>query len=411
MRRAGGLCSLLMCLVGLIGLELIWTEQAQAIPAWARKYDQPCALCHYPAVPRLNTFGHKFRQAGYRMADEFNKDIQPANTSHYLAARGRGRFTYTNFEAETKQDINEFSWHDTTLFYAGPVGRNFAAFNELEWEAEDDIGLTASIQGVWGNPDRFTTLRVGQFHTRSSVGFAGFDRPTGISVPSIRSANLTKDVEFTLGADQRGLEVAHVFQLPIFPERSRLSAQVTNGVNEKGKGTGKEIDAQKDYSLVLEQILDDRASGLTLLYYGGTYHKTTTLTTANRIEFQRYGGTFAWILPVGFEIQGGYIRSTDEPKADGAQRVNGNAFYVELEQYIAPVELTALTRYDVVDLNDDSAAGDDQTAIVTVGLVKSLQDSLRLAVEGSATTKGMAISGATGRTTDNKIVAELMIAF
>ncbi|MGE5760566.1 MAG: hypothetical protein ACM37V_09455, partial [Gemmatimonadota bacterium] len=40
-----------------------------AIPAWARKYNVNCSHCHYPAPPRLNATGLRFRWAGYRMPD------------------------------------------------------------------------------------------------------------------------------------------------------------------------------------------------------------------------------------------------------------------------------------------------------------------------------------------------------
>lgn len=406
MRRTRLLFSLLIFLVSLAGMDFIWIRDAYAIPAWARKYDQPCSMCHYPAPPRLNTLGHQFRQAGFRMPDEFDKDINAANVSHYLSVRGRGRYEYKN--PEVGRSTNEFQWHDTTFFYGGPVGKNYAGFAELEWEGEAEIALVASISGVWGQSEHFSTVRVGQFHTLSRVGFGGFDRPTGISTPVIRSANLTKDVKFQLGTDQRGLEAAHVFQLGFMPERSRMIAQVTNGVDEAGSGTEGEIDAQKDYMVAFEQILDDRASGFTLLYYSGTYHSDPDLLiTANRIGFRRYGATFAGVLPVGFEIQGGYIRSTDDPASDGVDTVNGGAYYVELEQYIAPIELTALARYDFVDPNSDSKFKDDRMTTITVGVVKPLQDWLRLAVEGSATTK----EDPAEETTDNKVVAELMLNF
>jgi hypothetical protein len=409
MRRIRITLSVWIALIGMVGMDLISTREAQAIPAWARKYDQPCTMCHYPAVPRLNSLGHKFRQAGYRMPDEFNQDIHAANVSHYLSARGRGRYVYTDFEADDKRDTNDFRWNDTTLFYAGPVGTNYAGFAELEWEAADEIALTASISGVWGSPDHFSTLRVGQFHTLSRVGFGGFDRPTGISTPLIRLANLTKDVKFTLGADQRGLELAHVFQMGMLPERSRFILQVTNGVNEDGEGTEGEIDAQKDYALIFEQILDDRASGFTLLYYSGTYHADPALLPDDRFGFQRYGGTVAWVLPMGFEIQGGYIQSADDPNSDGIEEVSGNAFYLELEQYFAPAELTALARYDAMDPNDDSDAEDDRVSVITVGLVKPLQEWLRLAVEGSAkTTEAPAPAE---ETTDYTVTTELMLNF
>lgn len=386
-------------LAGLIGIDLTWVSEADAIPAWARKYDTPCAMCHYPAVPRLNTLGHKFRQAGYRMPDEFNQEIKAGNVSNYLSARGRGRYVFTDFEDEAQRNISDFRWNDTTLFYAGPVGRNFSGFAELEWEAEDEIGLVAQISGLWGNPDHFTTFRAGQFHTLSRVGFGGFDRPTGISTPAIRASRLTDTaVNFNLGLDQRGLEVAHVFQSSLLPQPSRAIFQITNGVNTAGSGTGNDNDSQKDYLLAFEQILDERASGFTLLYYSGIF----TSPASERFWFQRYGGTFAWVLPVGFEVQGGYIRSVDNPRAAG-DNVNGNALYVELEQYLASMELTGLLRYNFVDPNDDN--DDDRTTTITAGVIRPLQEWLKLSLEGSANTKEAS------DTTDFNVTGEVMINF
>jgi hypothetical protein len=54
-------------------LPALFPSSALALPAWSRKYDVPCATCHYPAPPRLNVYGQKFRQAQYRLPDEFDK--------------------------------------------------------------------------------------------------------------------------------------------------------------------------------------------------------------------------------------------------------------------------------------------------------------------------------------------------
>lgn len=46
---------------GLSGL----VERADAIPAFARKYDFKCNVCHVPGFPKLNDFGNLFRDRGY----------------------------------------------------------------------------------------------------------------------------------------------------------------------------------------------------------------------------------------------------------------------------------------------------------------------------------------------------------
>lgn len=83
-----------LVLVILAGVLLATVQEAKAIPAWARKYNADCAMCHYPVVPRLNSFGHQFRRAGYRTPDEFNKEQDVSKVGDFLSVRARTRFGY-----------------------------------------------------------------------------------------------------------------------------------------------------------------------------------------------------------------------------------------------------------------------------------------------------------------------------
>jgi hypothetical protein len=44
-------------------------ENSSAIPAFARKYQISCQVCHAPAIPRLKAFGEEFAGNGFRMTD------------------------------------------------------------------------------------------------------------------------------------------------------------------------------------------------------------------------------------------------------------------------------------------------------------------------------------------------------
>ncbi len=44
-------------------------ENINAIPAFARKYQISCQVCHSPAMPRLKAFGDEFAGAGFRMTE------------------------------------------------------------------------------------------------------------------------------------------------------------------------------------------------------------------------------------------------------------------------------------------------------------------------------------------------------
>ncbi|MDM8003695.1 MAG: hypothetical protein QUS66_12450 [Bacteroidota bacterium] len=50
-------------------IMLLPAEQVSAIPAFARKYQISCQVCHSPAAPVLKPFGDEYAGAGFRMTD------------------------------------------------------------------------------------------------------------------------------------------------------------------------------------------------------------------------------------------------------------------------------------------------------------------------------------------------------
>jgi hypothetical protein len=54
----------------LLLLGVFWsTEQLSALPAFARKYDMSCNVCHSP-IPKLKSFGNAFAANGYQLKDQ-----------------------------------------------------------------------------------------------------------------------------------------------------------------------------------------------------------------------------------------------------------------------------------------------------------------------------------------------------
>ena len=56
-----------LALFFLLTLEIWGGNTACAIPAFARKYQISCQVCHSPAITRLKSFGEEFAANGYRM--------------------------------------------------------------------------------------------------------------------------------------------------------------------------------------------------------------------------------------------------------------------------------------------------------------------------------------------------------
>jgi hypothetical protein len=102
------------------------------------------------------------------------------------------------------------------------------------------------------------------------------------------------------------------------------------------------------------------------------------------------------IFPVagfGFlELQGGFIRSYDNVPVQSGQDVQGNAFYVESQQYFTGPEVTFIERFSLVDL--DAALRNSTRKDYTFGIVTPVQTWLRLS--GEYTYTDNRFTGATG---------------
>jgi hypothetical protein len=61
---------LILAVVGVLSGLIQDVRDAQAIPAFARKYDFACNVCHVPSFPKLNDFGNLFRDHGYQLGTD-----------------------------------------------------------------------------------------------------------------------------------------------------------------------------------------------------------------------------------------------------------------------------------------------------------------------------------------------------
>lgn len=380
-------------IVVLLGITLGHAGTAWAIPAWARKYGVSCNVCHRPSVPRLNDYGHRFRKLGYRVPEEVGHQPEYKEIGQYISMRGRMRYDHEDFDHG--RNTSGFRWNDATLFYAGPVTPNLSSFFELEVNESNEIEPLGQFSWLFGEPKRYAQLRIGQFHALSRVGWGGFDRPSGISTATPIASTLTTTANpFTLGKDQRGLELTVGVN-----EDIRLIGQVLNGLNTSGEGTTgtRDNDTNKDVLLAYEHMFGKHGSGLTGVFYRGTWRQAagtvvsgTTLPDDDaftRFNFYRYGLTGSYVFETPFlkdhesELQGGAIFSRDEgPRSypGGKPDVDGQAYYMGVEQYFGNAAL--FSRLDLRNL--DVAGSGNWRRQYTIGASKMVNDYLRLAVEG-----------------------------
>ena len=147
---------LLFCFSVILISQLVITTDAQAIPAFARKYEVNCTVCH-TRIPRLNRTGERFLENGYQLpgtedGDTIKKsrlgDLTLGDVTNYLGFRLRGNVLrtvdYARHASGTNIDSNpedrtELGFPEVfSIFTAGTITNNVGFFAEVESNLEED---------------------------------------------------------------------------------------------------------------------------------------------------------------------------------------------------------------------------------------------------------------------------------
>jgi hypothetical protein len=187
-----------VCLVAtILGtlLPLFVATQAQAIPAFARKYDVNCTACH-TAPPILNTYGQRFLENGYQLpgtedggitAKKKLGDLTLDDVNQYLGFRLVGNaFRSWSFKKQNPSGADagvvenkaEFTFPENfVLFVGGTVARNIGFMVELGHDVE---GGGAQVERG------FVTFNNLGYHNLAHLRVGKFDPNTFSSYATVR---------------------------------------------------------------------------------------------------------------------------------------------------------------------------------------------------------------------------------
>lgn len=383
---------------------------AHAIPAFARKYGVNCGMCHV-SWPRLNDFGAQYRQNGYQIPGEEEKERpvwQQAGVP--VSLRTMAGYTMDRFspdDAET--EINQFQINGLDLLAGGVLGLNRGFFFAYKPEISGSSGIEAqdgdieqanvifpNLCSTWLN------LRVG----RMEGAFLPFSnlRLLSISPYEVYSFNGSPGVSaggtrgslnpFALADPALGLEVAGYGRSPW-----HYAAGVVNG-----SGSNSEEDGPVDFYLRGAYVFgpgfgQTAGQRLGVLAYFG---RSRAIGTGERNAFNRLG--FDANLNQGpFNLQLQYLHGHDDSGFNAAvigDSYDFNGGFVELNYYM--MESVAFFRYDLVAT---PSSDDHDINRFTLGLRHHLAHSMQLHLEYShrAVDNGAGVAGdlsenfATGR--------------
>jgi hypothetical protein len=189
----------------------ITAEQAQAIPAFARKYDLPCVMCHV-AFPKLNDFGSHFRDNGFQMGVDKDNPVNLPGAYWPIAIRTPVGYQFTS---TNNQDTAEKGVRTVRAGSFQDLGIDFLSFGTLAPDISYHIVLTVpgevGLESAWIRFDNLKGSPLLNFK-------AGIFEPD-IPFPTKRILTLTTDyliynyhppgsvVEMGLGENQTGVEL------------------------------------------------------------------------------------------------------------------------------------------------------------------------------------------------------------
>lgn len=120
-------------------------SEVKAIPAFARKYDVACTMCH-SAFPKLNDFGVNFRDNGYQMGTD--SDLPTSLDKGYFPLSFRSTVGY-QYQKSTNAFNNPVTQepYDTSTSGFGSFGIDFLSAGTLD----RDISYLVVPTGVFSN--------------------------------------------------------------------------------------------------------------------------------------------------------------------------------------------------------------------------------------------------------------------
>ncbi len=396
--------TLIFLLTGML-LTLFNVGEALSIPAFAKKYNKRCSLCH-AAVPKLNALGERYRLNGYQFPgtmDETPLWHQEAHTILSLMVHGmynnmtmknNTSMTMNGVPANDKVTISDFEVSTLEFLSGGTLGKNLSyfAFFEIEkegelqsdgtWQTETSTSLK-ELFGIYNNVGGGNTgnlnLRFGLFEMEipfSSIRALGSSHSVPYLVYSASPSG------FRLDLPQSGISAYGLLPFGLLYE-----AAVVNGSNADFDGND-----EKDFYFRLAQSVGNHRIGG--FYYNGTSNLNTYVNELNE-KFSRYGADVSANFLLGdmhVNLIGQYLVGKDDIAGAGGghhkptvsnseylfqgsmpagfNEFEYSGYFVEADISIIPHKLITMVRYESLKVNEQAAMFSEDNVTRIVGQLR-----------------------------------------
>ncbi len=273
--------------LGMAGSIVLAAPRAEAIPAFARKYETSCQTCH-TVFPKLNAYGTAFRLNGYRMPSETEEMVKekevslgaPAYKKLWPQAIWPGAIpshvplavnvkfadvstSSLNEDGTTSKVTNDFQFpQEANLFAGGTLGDHVSYFSELTFGQEPDGSVSTELEHAHiafdspFGPENLFHFRIGKFTPNVADVFQEMFITTDAAIDTffaydpIGGTGLGEDMEpmpIAFPEMAQGIELYGVGLHRLF-----YTAGVVNGISGNGRFDGnnaKDVYARVDYKI------------------------------------------------------------------------------------------------------------------------------------------------------------------
>ncbi len=355
----------LSCTLTLLGL--VWSASANAVPAFARKYDVNCNTCHR-AYPELNAAGRQFKELGYRFpaGSSFEEDVtqeisdflqleEHVPVSMILVARP--------YDKKDSGQEKIRALHEVEIIGAGVLGEQWSGYFEIE--AEDETGFELELA-----PAVLTWNYSKEFNLQFVWGPTFWADPYGIVGDHFR---LTRghvgaiDQSFG-GADDGGRFRATRQNVGAY---GRVADRIFYNVNWSGLAEDAEGENASSFSgLVAYDLTDNMMIGA--LAISGEDEDQNRDFSRTGVQFQADVGDA--------RLQALYITATDDraagdprgPGEDDNTAISLQASYVFVDNALRPTWVP-LIRYDSYETDDGTNTFDEVTLNLTYYITQNIK--------------------------------------
>lgn len=350
-----------------VGCLLFITSSAQAIPAFARKTNMACSVCH-TAWPMLNAFGRQYKENGYRIGNKEapKKTISSAlkwDESLPVSVILVGR----PYDKKDSGDTKNRALHEVELMVAGPMGEKFSGFFEIEAEDEvvNDIGFDTGIPSATFTYNHNDALNV-QLTWGSNTWFDPYNSYSA-NRRMTRGTNAVIDQSFG-GADNGGALKTSRQNIAL---HGRPMPKLFYGLalsGDAGDAEGVEGD-----TLTVRVVYDVKPT----FSVGGLVVSGTCVAAGSCAvdrDYQRIAVDMQ-AAASDFVINGAYVQASDDNAAATAD-VDNDAFYIQALYTVKDGSRTTwapLLRYDAYE----KVGGAEDISEITLGMNYYFTENVR----------------------------------